>query len=305
MKNEKQLYKILYEVQYCKTMTEIANKLFISEPYISKVINQAELYYHTNLINRSTKPITLTKAGNILLNDLRILLETKANILYDLAPYQDNKKYQVNIAMNPPWLEMSATEFIKYLNKSHPHISFSFFEKTTNIAQNTLLNHNIDIFIGKYLTHSKIISSYAAQSELYLAIPKTSPKLTTTTKELTPDLLKRFNDQNYISLTDDSFFQVTIDNMFKNYEINLNKIIKVETLLASIGLVANNLGFAIVVESIANYARKKYKNEINLIHIPHEMLELSIGVSYLTDSHPTIKNIANDITQYIKQNPFF
>ena len=53
MNKDKNLYDILRNVSSSTTISNIANKLFLSEPYISKVIKDAESKYHVILIKRN------------------------------------------------------------------------------------------------------------------------------------------------------------------------------------------------------------------------------------------------------------
>lgn len=77
MSKDKNLYNILKTTLSVNTISDIAKKLFLSEPYISKLLKQTERKYNVVLINRNNKPIKLTKAGEVFLKDLQIILDSK------------------------------------------------------------------------------------------------------------------------------------------------------------------------------------------------------------------------------------
>lgn len=66
----KLIYKILTAVSTNNTISNVANGLYLSQPYVSQIISKTEKKYETKLVNRNEKPISLTAAGIKLLQDL-------------------------------------------------------------------------------------------------------------------------------------------------------------------------------------------------------------------------------------------
>lgn len=303
MSNNNTLYNILNSIQSCDTISDLANKLYLSQPYISRTIKNAEKEYDVILIHRKDNPIRLTHAGEIVLNNLRKIIETQNELKYDLLPYQKAKDYQIKIAMNQPLLETNVNEISSLLIKEYPNITFSFYEKTTNLAQEELLNNNIDIFIGKFLTNKRINSQYIMQTQLYLVVPATSPAYKIESEVLKNTDLKTLDRLPYISLTDDSFFQVMVDNMFSEHEIHPNKLIKVENSIAAINLAAKGYGFTIGMKDVAEHIALSNQANVKLIHIPSNFLELNIGISHLENSNSLIKEISDELGAYLLKHP--
>ena len=257
MQNEKNLFDILNSVGSCSTIHEISEKIFLSEPYISKLLKQSEEKYEVKLVNRKTKPIQLTKAGAVVLKDLNQIINTRQLLKYDLSPYKDNNEYQIKIAFNQPWLETNSINVIKFLMKSYPEIEFSFYEQTTNLAQQNLLNHAIDIFIGKVLVNEQIDSNYLLNAQLYFLVPDNLMSEELGGPILTQNTFTKFDNLSYISLTDDSFFEAMIDNLFSEHEIQLNKIVKVANSQTAIKLAIEGMGFTVAMEDLAFELSKK------------------------------------------------
>ena len=65
--NYQLLYQILSTINQSRTISQVANQLYLSQPYISQVISKSEKKYQVKLVNRSSLPIELTKAGKQLL----------------------------------------------------------------------------------------------------------------------------------------------------------------------------------------------------------------------------------------------
>lgn len=99
---EQTIYDILASVKTCRSITDIANRLMLGRPYVSKQIHNAELKYHTKLINRKPLPITLTKAGKIVLASLEKELEIQNKLKLDLSPYIAGETNFIKIDVNQP-----------------------------------------------------------------------------------------------------------------------------------------------------------------------------------------------------------
>ncbi|WP_103661252.1 LysR family transcriptional regulator [Lactobacillus sp. HT06-2] len=300
MSKEKNLYDILKTASSVNTISEIARRLFISEPYISKLLRQAENKYGVILIDRNQKPIKLTKAGEVFLKDLQTILESQNELTYDLEPFSKFKNYEIKIAFNQPWLETSAQGVIPFLVHEYPEFTFSFYDQTTNLAQENLLNRSIDLFVGKLLVNKNITSIHFTDSSLALLIPSNCSLFKLKETELTPNIFKKFNNQKYISLTDDSFFQAMIDHLFQENEVTLNKVVKVSNSLITRELAIQGMGYTIITQQSAQDIEKE--NEVKVITIPKNMLELSNGVSYLNSSSKIIKEVGNKLYEFLISN---
>lgn len=104
MTKEELLYDILTEVPHSRTITDIAQKTYMSQPYISQVIHSSEEKYGVKLINRSKLPILLTPAGIKIINDLAYIIEAQNKLAIDLAPLSKNNRSFIRIAFNQPWV---------------------------------------------------------------------------------------------------------------------------------------------------------------------------------------------------------
>ena len=59
MSNERIIYNILSTVDSCRSITDIADRLYLSQPYVSKQLHNVEIKYHTKLIARKPLPIKM------------------------------------------------------------------------------------------------------------------------------------------------------------------------------------------------------------------------------------------------------
>ena len=295
MAREQLIYQILSISKSCRSITDIANRLYLSQPYVSKEIHQAEVKYHTKLLHRRPLPIKLTRAGEVILESLEKQLELQNQLLIDLAPFRDNSASYIKIATNQPWTTLYGDIIYKYLHKKFPSINFELTEVTTDLAEQKLLTREIDLFAGKNLNNDKIVSNKTFTNRFYFLIPATSSLYSKTNymRILTKRDLTKFNNQNFVSLTDDSFFQKLVDHMLIDNNVNQGKVLKVDNHVVGTNAAAQGAG--IFVTSY-DFAEKWIgKKPFNLVEIPTTLLNFDIAVSYHYKASTLIKEIAKSL----------
>ncbi|MBA1394964.1 LysR family transcriptional regulator, partial [Lactobacillus sp. XV13L] len=99
--DEKLLHQILLTVNEVKTVSELANLLYLSQPYVSQIITKAEGHYHVRLVNRNRVPISLTPAGAELARGLEKIIGDRIQLEHELEHYSPNQKPLIKVALAP------------------------------------------------------------------------------------------------------------------------------------------------------------------------------------------------------------
>lgn len=301
--NIENLFEILSNVENSESITDIAHKLFLNQPYISKQLNKAERYYHTKLINRRPLPITLTETGKIVLNSLEQQLNLQNQLKEDLSSYLNNNQF-IKIATNQPWITYYGDIIYLHLHKKFPSIHFELAEVTSDLAEKKLLTKEIDIFAGKILNNPSITSTFTFNNKFYFLIPKSSSLYSNDyVRLLNRNDLKQFNDQNFVSLTDDSFFQKLVDHMFIDNNITQNKVLKVSNHMAGTNAAAKGAG--IFVTSYDSVKKWIGKEEFNLIAIPENLFNFKMAVSIRRDANQKIIKISKEMIKLEKAYSYY
>ncbi len=71
-----------------RNFSKAAEKLYLTQPTISNHINNLERDLDTLLFNRSNKKVSLTQAGEILLNHALSILNERDQALFSLGQFQ-------------------------------------------------------------------------------------------------------------------------------------------------------------------------------------------------------------------------
>ena len=84
-----------------KNFTAAAERLYISQPAISKTLNKLEEELGLRLINRNQKPIALTAEGEVLVKLAREILAQFQAAQATMAEFKNLKRGSVTIAVPP------------------------------------------------------------------------------------------------------------------------------------------------------------------------------------------------------------
>lgn len=132
-----------------KSINKAANKLFLSQQHLSRIIHTLEEDLHIQLLYRTSTGIELTEKGNVFLqfaekivNDYR---EMQSYFYLDALPaLEQNTNIQGNCQIAFPFFfSMFLNDFIKGLHKIHPGITIRYFEDSGDYSAQALRNSNM------------------------------------------------------------------------------------------------------------------------------------------------------------------
>ncbi len=302
MKTEEELLlKILNGAEEYRTISEVAQSLFLSQPYVSQVIIKAEKKYDLKLINRSRNPIGLTPGGEQLRKGLTKLISQRNEIRLSLRPYQKSADNLVTIAYTPLWLDKQGT-IIKKLQAKFLYTRFELQQVfTSDTSYNLLKTHAVDIFWGRFLKSRELKTNYLDRQTAYLIIPRSSAIYDHHHLEVPFSLkkLNQLNHSNMVSLQHNSWYQRAVDHFFEDNSIYLNKVIFVNDFIAATDLAINGLGVTVALASAIKFIHNR--QNFNLMKIPPAMLNLDTGISIYRNSSELVNSIATELTRLIKK----
>lgn len=299
--NTELLYKILDCIDEVNTLSEVASKLFITQSYVSQVISKAEKKYQVKLVNHKQTPISLTVAGHKLKDGLEKLLDDQSQIKQDLLPFSNANNNYIKIAIAPLWIREKSTLIVQQLLNQFPQIKLEIRNIFTSFdSKRALENHTVDIFWGAIL-HGHHLKSYSLyQPNAILLIPNTMKEF----KDIQPKailndhLLDRLNDVPMVSLTDDSAFQQIINQLFVNYGIKPQKLIKVNDYFAGAELANKGLGITVTLSNTLKYVDPK---NCKIVVIPNKIVNLNEAITINTTCDERVKIIAKELVKILKK----
>lgn len=127
----------LRHLRYFLTLAEelsfnkASEKLFISQPPLSRQIKELEVEIGARLFNRNNKRVELTEAGKFLEKEAKELLLTLERIVLKTKRINDNISGEFRIAYISSTFSGHITELIKFLSKKYPYVNFRLYDVAT------------------------------------------------------------------------------------------------------------------------------------------------------------------------------
>lgn len=150
----------LQQLKYFITVAEIGNityaaqRLYTSQPTISRQIQMLEAELGYRLFNRRSKPLKLTESGKILYDGMKEALSQIDHTLQTAQVASEGKSGTLSIAFQTGYYaEYMFFKIIDALRESWPALKLNYNKMTTTEQHTGLENGSIDIAIGLELPH--------------------------------------------------------------------------------------------------------------------------------------------------------
>ncbi|ALB16467.1 TPA: LysR family transcriptional regulator [Streptococcus agalactiae] len=175
MKNQQKLM-YLESIELYSNITKAAAHLFISQPYLSKVIKQLENELKIKLIQSQGHQTFLTYAGQRYLFYLKEIDMIERQMAKELYLIRSDKKGEITLGINSGLASSILANVLPKFNLEHPEISVKLLENNQNISEQLVASGDIDLAVGMapIVYKDGIASTTIYRDELFLMIPTTS-----------------------------------------------------------------------------------------------------------------------------------
>ena len=152
----------------CKSVTQAAEKLYMSQPAVSISIKELEAFYGVQLFIRANRTIYLTEKGEALFRDAKEILRqyehTKVMLL------DDSKFNKVSLGVNVNTAETEFSEFIKKVRKNYVDIEYSLKVGPADRLEEMLLENQLDMAILDVINNPKQFKMYPLYDDDMLVV---------------------------------------------------------------------------------------------------------------------------------------
>lgn len=144
------------EIRHLKYFLALANelsfikaseKLFISQPPLSRQIKELEDELGVRLFDRNSKKVELTQAGKYFKEEVTVLLDNLDRIKLKIEKIGNNISGEFRIAYISSTFSGDIAELIKFLSSKYPFVNFSLYEVPTARQISDLEQGKLDLGI--------------------------------------------------------------------------------------------------------------------------------------------------------------
>lgn len=126
-------------------ITRAANVLNVSQPALTKSMQQLEDGYEVKLFDRSAKGVQLTKFGDILLHHVKVMDNEHRHAVSRINSLRDGRSGALRIGAGPVWLVDILPPIIAKYRDSYPDISISLIGGVINTLVPDLISGDLDL----------------------------------------------------------------------------------------------------------------------------------------------------------------
>lgn len=283
---------------------QAAQKLYISQPYLSKLIKQVESKLGTQILDHSEVPFTLTSAGLTYYHYLENISAEKHRLNQQLQRFIDTENEIIRIGV----LESLGTFLLPkilptYLEK-HPHVKIQIVEGFPHKTEERLLSSRIDCYMGQTpSTLPQGIQAYINGGEVYyIVIPQNSKFFIKDQFILDPKSYKLEDllQEPFILSSSDSAIRHQVNGLFKTYRIVPQINMTTNSVITAANLSINGLGLTVSCASILKRIQEK---PINLYPLDPNLIRIRyfIGTKKGVSLSPALQDLVNTFEKTILQ----
>jgi len=263
-----------------------AEKLFISQPGLSRQIKQMEQDLGVTLFERNNRRVALTKTGDYLQKELQINLQNLEDILAHSKLIHHGKEGHLTLGFVGSAMLQIIPAILKQFNSKFPKVMFKLEEMDNQKQIEGLLSQEIDVGFVRLERVPRSLEIHTVLKETFcLVLPKNHPVNKRNFKNLS-----QFKDSPFI-LFDPEYSASYYEKVMQIFDgCGFAPIISHNTIHASsiYKLVENNLGVSIVPKSL-QFGYDMNVKFIELDAIPQRAF-LSIAWSK-NNRNPMLQNI--------------
>lgn len=265
-----------------------ADRLFISQPGLSKQIKYLESILEVKLLDRNNRKVKLTDAGQYLWNEIKQLDDQVENIVHRTRLIHSGFKGNLRVGYIGSAMQNIIPELLNQLDDEYPDIQFDLTEMGNNEQVDRLLHQNIDLgFVRTDNVPQPLKSMIIFEDSFSLVLPINHHIDTTTL-----DDLREVADEKFI-LFESSYSQsyyVKVMQIFA--DAGFTPKVAHHTIHASsiYRLVENGFGISIVPSSL----RLGYDLGIKFVELPHVIQKASLSAVWSPDNrNPVMGNVVS------------
>lgn len=243
----------LKEIEYFLTiaeegnLTRAAEKLFLSQPALSKFLSKLEDSYQTKLFTRKNNALQLTPAGKVYLQGAKQIQDISNNIDRKILDISKSKFMSISIGVTGERTQRYLGKLLPIVYERFPELQVDIVEFPAQILKRMLKNDEIDL--GIYAIPEKdeaLAHTIISEEEVVLAIPSNHRLFSLgseTPFEITASVaLEELADDSFVLLRKTTSMRAVEDRYFDLHDFVPKKTVETKGTFSSLIFVENGFG---------------------------------------------------------------
>lgn len=262
--------KVFFTVANRLSFTKAATELFITQPAISKHIQELEEQYKIKLFERNGSKISLTIAGEVLLKHAKNIFEVYREIDFDMSALINQQKGLLRLGASTTISQYIIPPLLARFHQKMQDIKVNLLNGNTEQIEKALLNKEIEIGIVEGQSKNQSIKYTEFLKDELVLVCNNNNRL----KNKVQVTLEDLNDLRFVTREHGSGTLEVIEHALKSFGINLSQL-KIEMQLGSPESIKSYLMNSDCVAFISIHAIEKElkNNELVILDIDDFVIE--------------------------------
>lgn len=193
-------------------LSNAAEKLYLSQPALSRYLRHIEIAIGTPLFHRSHKGLTLTSAGKVFINGARSMLHIEQEALQQIQAVRQDRNTTLTVAVQNLFSYFLSEQVTPIFQKQFPHITVQIKETDSNQVKQMVSNGTVDLglFIGDPSETPYFSQECLFHSQLVFCAAPNSP-----------GLLRSQNEGFHLNFFADEPMMMSLEHTFLSRKQNL------------------------------------------------------------------------------------
>ena len=284
-----------------RSVSKAAEKLFVTQSYLSQYVSKLEREYGVKLLNRAKTPIEVTAAGQLYCNYLENSYQLSRKLSADFDNLNKARASVLNMGLGPWRGSVFLPDVLPHFMKTHPNVQVKVYERSLDLMYGLLEQNKIDFAIMNTMTTPEnMVTEIIRYETAVLVANRNNPltkKLSDALAQNVPDALRLIENENVFVLSREQ----PIGNLVQNYLDKCkiyprNKIVFTNSTTAT-NLISDNMGVGFMIDS---GIRRASKDE-NLVFINLKSPDLYAPLCVVYKKEASLSLVARDFINMAKE----
>ena len=240
-----EMLKVFCDLADLQSFSRTAEKHLLSQSAVSQQLAQLELAHKCQLIDRKKRPIELTKAGQLLYQAFKDMLDRYEQLKNELSTLQKSSVSRINVAAIFSIGMHTLPDYVKKFMVSYPDVNVHIEYFSASRIYELVLSGDVDIGLVAVPKRDKRLDVYDFEDEpLVLVCSPKHPLL----HESQVDIHK-LQFERFIAFEKDVPTRMWIDNILERYNIVVRPVMEFDNIETVKRAVEINSGVSILPQT--------------------------------------------------------
>ncbi len=303
------IYKYFLEIVNQGSITLAAEKLYVSQPSLTKFIQRLENQLSIKLFDRSVLPIQLTPAGEIYRDYLIRVAALDMELTSKLAKLRTDNYCKIVFSCSPWRASLRIPVILSEFGKAYPNIEVALLEAPHQDICSMIEDGKADIGLTSSLSLDEGLAFHRLIKEpVFLVVNVDNPILAQVPIQYLPGdsigyvNIRDFKNERFIVLRPNQMLRCFTEDLFKSNKLK-PKLFETSSLNTAMGIVASGDGVSFLpAEGISTI---RDINQFRFLYIGSPPLSWELGLLY-SAHHGMSKHAEvffHFVDNYYKQHP--